>query len=221
MCFVNLSHFKKKKVVCCSVRKRTLDMCTQQRFSSACAFTVWSESSLGAFWIAMDAKFLYTDNEESDQMRMYRLIWVFIGPTRLKVFSHYGFYGCYISAYSGKSHYWYHVDKIFFLARILLFIFPSKCILWVFHVEIKNIYWILFPSEAMCLIRFTQHCCFFVFFFNQKFLIFFLFLHKNMYCGYSLEAPHQGASNEYPQHMFSWRNKKSIFYTPLIRSYNS
>ena len=29
-------------------------------------------------------------------------------------------------------------------------------------------------------------------------------------CGYSLEAPLQGASNEYPQHMHSWRNKKNI-----------
>ena len=27
---------------------------------------------------------------------------------------------------------------------------------------------------------------------------------------YSLEVPHQGASNEYPQHMFSSRNKKDI-----------
>ena len=29
-----------------------------------------------------------------------------------------------------------------------------------------------------------------------------LVLHKNLCCGYSLEAPHRGASNEYPQHMF-------------------
>ena len=36
------------------------------------------------------------------------------------------------------------------------------------------------------------------------------FVHKNIYCGYSLEAPHWGASNEYPQYMFSWRNKKTI-----------
>ena len=28
---------------------------------------VWSESSLGAFWIAKDAKFLHADNEDSDQ----------------------------------------------------------------------------------------------------------------------------------------------------------
>ena len=27
---------------------------------------------------------------------------------------------------------------------------------------------------------------------------------------YSLEAPRRGASNEYPQHMFSLRNKKNI-----------
>ena len=27
---------------------------------------------------------------------------------------------------------------------------------------------------------------------------------------YSLEAPRRGTSNEYPQHMFSWRNKKNI-----------
>ena len=41
-------------------------------------------------------------------------------------------------------------------------------------------------------------------------IIFFLFLHKNICCGYSLEAPRRGASNEYPQHMFSWSNKKDI-----------
>ena len=29
-----------------------------------------------------------------------------------------------------------------------------------------------------------------------------------VYCGYSLEASHWGASNEYPKHTFSWRNKK-------------
>ena len=40
---------------------------------------------------------------------------------------------------------------------------------------------------------------------------FFLFLHKNIRCGYSLEAPRRGASNEYPQRLFSWRNKKNIY----------
>ena len=29
-------------------------------------------------------------------------------------------------------------------------------------------------------------------------------------CGYSMGAPWRGASNEYAQHMFSWRKKKNI-----------
>ena len=55
---------------------------------------------------------------------------------------------------------------------------------------------------------------FYVFFFNWKVLLFFLFLHENICYWCSLEAPQWGASNEYPQHMFLWRNKKN-----LIRSY--
>ena len=41
-------------------------------------------------------------------------------------------------------------------------------------------------------------------------IIFFSFLDENICCGYSLEAPRRGASNEYPQHMFLSRNKKDI-----------
>ena len=37
---------------------------------------------------------------------------------------------------------------------------------------------------------------------------------------YSLEAPHRGTSNEYPQHMYSLRNKKNVMWIPpLICSY--
>ena len=51
-------------------------------------------------------------------------------------------------------------------------------------------------------------------------LISFLFLDENICCGYSLEAPCRGASNEYPQHMFSLTNKKNIMWIPpLICSY--
>ena len=51
-------------------------------------------------------------------------------------------------------------------------------------------------------------------------LISFLFLNENICCGYSLEVPWWGASNEYPQHMFSSRNKKNIMWIPpLICSY--
>ena len=41
-----------------------LDICAQWRLRSACAFTVWSKSSLGAFCIAKDAKFLQVKNED-------------------------------------------------------------------------------------------------------------------------------------------------------------
>ena len=40
--------------------------------------------------------------------------------------------------------------------------------------------------------------------------IFFLFLLKNIDCGYSLEPPRRGGSNEYPQSMFLSRNMKKI-----------
>ena len=39
---------------------------------------------------------------------------------------------------------------------------------------------------------------------------FFLFLYWNICCGYSLEVPQWGTFNEYPQHIFLWRNKKNI-----------
>ena len=38
----------------------------------------------------------------------------------------------------------------------------------------------------------------------QKYWYFSYFSRKTCY-GYSLEAPHRGASNEYPQHMFLWK----------------
>ena len=44
----------------------------------------------------------------------------------------------------------------------------------------------------------------------------FLFLNENICCGYSLEAPRRGASNEYPQHMYSLRNKKNIMWIPPL-----
>ena len=38
----------------------------------------------------------------------------------------------------------------------------------------------------------------------------FLILYKNLHCGHSIEASWQGASNEYPQNIFSKKNKKNI-----------
>ena len=47
---------------------------------------------------------------------------------------------------------------------------------------------------------------------DKKTLTFFIFLLKNIDCGYSLEPPHRGGSNEYPQSMFLSRNKKNNAY---------
>ena len=52
---------------------------------------------------------------------------------------------------------------------------------------------------------------------RDSLLIFWLFLHKNLCCGYSLEVPHWGTSNEYPQHRFSWKNKKTINTSWLVK----
>ena len=41
---------------------------------------------------------------------------------------------------------------------------------------------------------------------------------QNIGCGYSLEPPRRGGSNEYPQSMFLNRNKK-IDYTPVNSSF--
>ena len=48
--------------------------------------------------------------------------------------------------------------------------------------------------------------------FQIKILIFFIFLLKNIDCGYSLEPPCRGGSSEYPQSMFFSRNKKNNVY---------
>ena len=48
--------------------------------------------------------------------------------------------------------------------------------------------------------------------FKIKILIYFLICTQNIDCGYSLEPPHRGGSNEYPQSMLLRRNKKNNVY---------
>ena len=48
--------------------------------------------------------------------------------------------------------------------------------------------------------------------FQIKILIFFSISGQNIDCGYSLEPPRRGGSNEYPQSMFLTRNKKNNVY---------
>ena len=42
---------------------------------------------------------------------------------------------------------------------------------------------------------------------------------QNIDCGYSLEPPHRGGSNEYPQSVFLAEIKK-IMYTPVNSSFS-
>ena len=49
--------------------------------------------------------------------------------------------------------------------------------------------------------------------FHQKNLDIFLIFAQNIDCGYTLEPPRRGGSNEYPQSMFWSKNKKNR-YTP-------
>ena len=44
--------------------------------------------------------------------------------------------------------------------------------------------------------------------FQQKFSDIFLIFAQNIDCGYTLEPPRRGGSNEYPQSMFWSKNKK-------------
>ena len=48
--------------------------------------------------------------------------------------------------------------------------------------------------------------------FEVKIVLFFHISAQNIDCGYSLEPPHRGGSNEYPQSIFFSRNKKYNVY---------
>ena len=54
--------------------------------------------------------------------------------------------------------------------------------------------------------------------FRWKTLIFFIFLLKNIGCGYSLEPPRRDGSNDYTQSMF-WAEIIKIMYTPVNPSF--
>ena len=54
--------------------------------------------------------------------------------------------------------------------------------------------------------------------FSRKILIFFFNFAQNINCGYTLEPPRRGGSNEYPQSMFWSKNKKNRF-TPAYPSF--
>ena len=70
-------------------------------------------------------------------------------------------------------------------------------------------------DHLQCILRKLDHAIYRFFshvkkmkIFSRKLLIFFLFFAQNIDCGYTLEPPRQGGSNEYQQSMFWSTNKK-------------
>ena len=55
--------------------------------------------------------------------------------------------------------------------------------------------------------------------FQQKIFDIFLIFAQNIDCGYTLEPPRRGSSNEYPQSMFWSKNKKNR-YTSAYPSFS-
>ena len=57
------------------MRRRTFGHLRQAKFQISLRIrAVWSESSLGAFWIALDAKFLRMDNEDSSSLLLQQIL---------------------------------------------------------------------------------------------------------------------------------------------------
>ena len=106
------------------------------------------------------------------------------------------------------------------LFMIILICCTKRCLLifflWAFpNADEPDIFWnhLWFINLVFSIVPDKVFC-------SWKVLIFFLFLYQTICCGYSLEVPQQGASNDYPQHIFSCRNKKNITWTsPFISSY--
>ena len=79
----------------------------------------------------------------------------------------------------------------------------------------KNIIFFLFENFQFLEVKFSIYLNRRVFKMNRKFSdknsdIFHISA-QNIDCGYSLEVPRRGGSNEYPQSMFLSRNKKMMY----------
>ena len=65
----------------------------------------------------------------------------------------------------------------------------------------------------------TQYTAIIKFLLPAEFFNVFLIFAQNINCGHTLEPPHWGGSNEYPQSMF-WSKNKKIMYTPVNPSFS-
>ena len=80
-----------------------------------------------------------------------------------------------------------------FLHYLFIKIKLTEIIVNLFRYCIKHTYIILTPLNPFHIVKLG---------FTGVYIIFFLFLLKSIDCGYSLEPPRRGGSNEYQQSMF-------------------
>ena len=69
-----------------------------------------------------------------------------------------------------------------------------------------------FPSRKHIILTFLNPLLYSKTGVHMGYTLFFFFLLKNIDCGYLLELPRRGSSNEYPQSMFLSRNMKNISF---------
>ena len=173
-------------------------ICAQRRLRSDCTFAYADQSLRCPLEDALD-RWFPTDCHVKTLIRlraMRRLIWVIAGRTcnpeekampRFKCRKQWSF----ASNVNGKGH-----DRVLFQFWTQTVYFNSL------HYENTpiQIYWKLYHQKKK-----KEN-------FKIKILILFYISAQNIDCGYSLEPPRRGGSNEYPQSMCLSRNKKNNVY---------
>ena len=137
-----------------------------------------------------------------------------------------GLTGCILDSQGCKSFFVWIIRTLIGLHRcigwfesslgkhVTRYIFSTIQLLWLWFLP-----WFLYIATDK--VFFSSENCWYLSYFSMKTCCRYSLGAPHICCRYSLEAPHRGASNEYPQHMFSLRNKKNIMWIPpLICSYD-
>ena len=116
-------------------------------------------------------------------------------------------YTCYYYYY----YYYYCICIIVVSSSLFLSISPEGCASWLWPYFIY-IFMAFFYISKTRLFKYIENLISKNWKFSDKKLWFFHISAQNIDCGYSLEPPWRGGSNEYPQSMCLSRNKKNNVY---------
>ena len=84
------------------------------------------------------------------------------------------------------------------------------------YLHVTNL---LIRITKTCLFKYTENFTTKKWKFSDKKFWYFSYFCSKLNCGFSLEPPRRGGSNEYPQSMFLSRNKKNNVYPSEPQSY--